>query len=89
LHKFGEILFPRKINVIDMVDESKSDPPPLDGAFIAWTLVVLIELVSAVAIFLIIDASDFYILLGVLIFIIVCFIFSIRIRPSVGLTRHR
>jgi len=51
--------------------------------------VVLIELASVITIFLMTDAKDFYTLLVVLVFIIVCFAFSIRIRPHIVLTRHR
>jgi hypothetical protein len=52
-------------------------------------LVVIIELVSVVAIFLITDARDFYMLLGVLFFIILCVAISIRIHPHIELTHHR
>ena len=50
--------------------------------------VVLIELASVITIFLMTDAEDFYTLPVVLVFIVVCFAFSIRIRPYI-LTRHR
>ena len=68
--------------------ESISDLPHREKSFIAWMLVMLIELASVITIFLMTDAEDFYTLPVVLVFIVVCFAFSIRIRPYI-LTRHR
>jgi hypothetical protein len=52
-------------------------------------LVVLIELASVITTLLMTNSIHFYTLPGVLVFIIVCVVFSIRVRPHIGLTHHK
>jgi hypothetical protein len=65
-----------------------SDPQDRDKALFAWSLVMLGELLVVTGIFLVTDARDIGLFLGVLSFILACGLLSILIRRSIQTRNH-